>query len=100
MVSMVIVIFKPPCRISELLTFGSENVTQNVRISDTALPPCLRCGTFSPGSHSKPCGKRNTGKHMSSIAMQGDLAVPMRDGARLFANLFRPAGDGSYPVIM
>jgi predicted acyl esterase len=39
-------------------------------------------------------------KDMSSIAMQRDLAVPMRDGARLFANLFRPAGDGSYPVIM
>jgi predicted acyl esterase len=26
--------------------------------------------------------------------------VPMRDGAPLFANLFRPAADGSHPVIM
>ena len=37
---------------------------------------------------------------MSSIAIERDLAVPMRDGVRLFANLFRPAGDGSCPVIM
>ena len=35
-----------------------------------------------------------------SIAIERDLAVPMRDGARLFANLFRPASDGPYPVVM
>ena len=29
---------------------------------------------------------------MSSIVIERDLAVPMRDGVRLFANLFRPAG--------
>jgi uncharacterized protein len=34
------------------------------------------------------------------IAIERDLAVPMRDGVRLFANLFRPAAGGSYPVIM
>jgi hypothetical protein len=37
---------------------------------------------------------------MRSIAIERDLAVPMRDGMRLFANLFRPAAEGSYPVIM
>jgi hypothetical protein len=37
---------------------------------------------------------------MRSIAIDRDLAVPMRDGMRLFANLFRPAAEGSYPVIM
>jgi hypothetical protein len=37
---------------------------------------------------------------MRSIAIERDLAVPMRDGIRLFANLFRPAAGGSYPVIM
>ena len=37
---------------------------------------------------------------MRSIAIEHDLAVPMRDGVRLFANLFRPAANGSYPVIM
>ena len=37
---------------------------------------------------------------MRSIAMERDLAVPMRDGVLLFANLFRPSADGSYPVIM
>ena len=37
---------------------------------------------------------------MRSIVIERDLAVPMRDGVRLFANLFRPAADGLYPVIM
>ncbi len=37
---------------------------------------------------------------MKSIAMERDLAVPMRDGVRLFANLFRPTADRPYPVIM
>ena len=39
-------------------------------------------------------------QHMRSIAIERDLAVPMRDGVRLFANLFRPAADRPYPVIM
>jgi predicted acyl esterase len=37
---------------------------------------------------------------MPSIAIERDLVVPMRDGVRLFANLFRPAVDDRYPVIM
>jgi hypothetical protein len=37
---------------------------------------------------------------MTSLAIERDLAVPMRDGIRLFANLFRPATDGKYPVII
>ncbi len=32
--------------------------------------------------------------------MERDLAAPMRDGARLFVNLFRPDDDRPYPVIM
>jgi len=37
---------------------------------------------------------------MHPMVIERDLAVPMRDGVLLFANLFRPAADGSYPVIM
>jgi len=37
---------------------------------------------------------------MRSIAIEHDLAVPMRDGVRLFVNLFKPEAGGSYPVIM
>jgi hypothetical protein len=37
---------------------------------------------------------------MTSIAIEADLAVPMRDGVRLFANLFKPKTDRPYPVIM
>jgi len=37
---------------------------------------------------------------MASLAFERDLVVPMRDGVRLFANLFRPPSEGRYPVIM
>ena len=37
---------------------------------------------------------------MPSIATQRDLAVRMRDGTGLFANLDKPAADRAYPVIM
>jgi predicted acyl esterase len=37
---------------------------------------------------------------MDSIAIDRDLVVPMRDGVRLSANLFRPTAAGPYPIIM
>jgi predicted acyl esterase len=37
---------------------------------------------------------------MASIAIDRDLVVPMRDGVRLFANLFRPTAAGRYPIII
>lgn len=37
---------------------------------------------------------------MGSIVIERDLAVPMRDGVHLFANLYKPATDRAYPVIM
>jgi uncharacterized protein len=37
---------------------------------------------------------------MTSIIIERDVAVPMRDGVCLFANLFRPTADGPHPVIM
>jgi uncharacterized protein len=37
---------------------------------------------------------------MKSVAIERDLAVPMRDGVRLFANLFKPTVDQRYPAIM
>ena len=43
---------------------------------------------------------RSSLQNMPSINIERDIAVPMRDGARLFANLFRPLAVGRYPVIM
>ncbi len=37
---------------------------------------------------------------MNPIVVERDLAVPMRDGVRLFANLYKPAEGGPHPVIM
>jgi predicted acyl esterase len=37
---------------------------------------------------------------MIQIAIDRDVAIPMRDGVRLFANIYRPAVEHSCPVIM
>lgn len=37
---------------------------------------------------------------MPLITIERDLAVPMRGGVRLFANLYKPAAHGPYPVIV
>ena len=37
---------------------------------------------------------------MSSSTVDLDVLVPMRDGAKLRANIFRPAGDGRHPVLL
>jgi putative CocE/NonD family hydrolase len=37
---------------------------------------------------------------MTSIAIERDLVVPVRDGVRLFANLSRTGVEERYPVIM
>ena len=37
---------------------------------------------------------------MKSITVNRDLIVTMRDGVRLFANLFKPTADRPYPLIM
>lgn len=47
-----------------------------------------------------PCPDAGIGGETGSIVTRLELAVPMRDGVRLFANLFRPAADAAYPVIM
>jgi uncharacterized protein len=37
---------------------------------------------------------------MTSLTIERDLLVPMRDGVRLFANLYRPAAERPHPAIM
>jgi uncharacterized protein len=37
---------------------------------------------------------------LRSIVLDHDVDVPMRDGARLKANVFRPTAEGRYPVLM
>jgi predicted acyl esterase len=37
---------------------------------------------------------------MAKMTIERDVAVPMRDGLRLLANLYRPAVEDPCPVIM
>ncbi len=41
---------------------------------------------------------KNKGAH--GVVLDRDVDIPMRDGARLKANLFRPDDEGRYPVLM
>lgn len=37
---------------------------------------------------------------MHSLVIETDVPVPLRDGAAIYANVFRPAGDARVPVII
>ncbi len=37
---------------------------------------------------------------MASIVVETNVPIPMRDGARLFADIYRPAPSGRYPVLL
>jgi putative CocE/NonD family hydrolase len=36
----------------------------------------------------------------STITVERNVAVPMRDGVNLFTDIYRPAGDGPFPTLM
>jgi predicted acyl esterase len=35
-----------------------------------------------------------------SLAIERDVAIPMRDGSPLYANIYRPGDSDRYPVVM
>jgi predicted acyl esterase len=43
---------------------------------------------------------RKEAKKMIEIIAEKDVPIPMRDGLKLAANIFRPAGPGKFPVII
>src|SRR5262249_28045612 len=36
----------------------------------------------------------------NDIRLENHVAVPMRDGVTLYADVYRPAGEGKYPVLV
>jgi putative CocE/NonD family hydrolase len=59
---------------------------------------CLICVLISlPIAAAAPTGKTTA---TTSIVARYDVAVPMRDGVRLSANVFRPGEGGRYPAIL
>ena len=45
-------------------------------------------------------GAGETSEQISDPWSIGDAAVPMRDGVRLFADVYLPPGDGPFPVVL
>lgn len=39
-------------------------------------------------------------RNIRGIVKMTDVKVPLRDGSYVYADVFRPAGDGQYPVVM
>jgi predicted acyl esterase len=37
---------------------------------------------------------------MDDVRIEYDLRIPLRDGTRLAANLYRPAAPGRYPALL
>ena len=35
-----------------------------------------------------------------AVTVERDVVIPMRDGVRLYADVFRPSGDGPFPVLL
>ena len=42
----------------------------------------------------------STPDRFQNIKIKKNIAIPMRDGVRLYANLYKPSEDGKYPVIL
>ncbi len=54
-----------------------------------------------PRTLREPAAARNElRRNIRGIIRVTDVKVPMRDGSHLFADVFRPAAEGAYPVIM
>jgi predicted acyl esterase len=51
-----------------------------------------------PGGRGRRPGREPDGGF--GILVEKDVAVPMRDGVVLRANVFRPADEGKYPAIL
>lgn len=62
------------------------------------LPPFPASARVFPGSY--PTAKPRRAVDAIQVVTQRDVAVPMRDGVVLRANVFRPGRGGPYPVLV
>src|SRR5215469_7645708 len=55
---------------------------------------CLACtiGTGAAAAYQRPVSEK--------IRIVSNIAVPMRDGIKLYADLYRPVRDGRFPVVI
>ncbi len=56
----------------------------------------LAAGLRADGGHSFPASQ----PPRNDIRIENRVAIPMRDGVVLYADVYRPVGDGKYPVIV
>src|ERR1051326_7032605 len=66
--------------------------TVNSRARDTSHEPNDRAAPSQPGPRARP--------RPAPMILDRDAEIPMRDGARLRANIYRPDGPGQFPVLM
>jgi uncharacterized protein len=85
--------------VTSLAVGGPTLSNTSARISTRSLGASMR-----PGVHDLKQGKYPglgfEEREKQGILIQKDVAIPMRDGARLYANLFRPKGATRLPVIV
>jgi len=61
-----------------------------------ALALAVAAGQPADEKHSFPASQ----PPRNDIRIENRVAVPMRDGVNLYADVYRPVGDGKYPVIV
>ena len=77
--------------------------------SDTAVAGLLDTLNATPGAFAGPkprslrgaaAARNELRRNIRGIVKMTDVKVPLRDGSFVLADVFRPAADGEYPVVM
>lgn len=80
----------------------------DVELVDASAPGSQHAGPYSgfdPSTtilskgHKRP-GRDDVAAFQSDAVWEKDFAVPMRDGVKLRADIFRPTGEGKVPAIL
>jgi len=83
--------------------------TESAFASDPGIESLLRTLNASPDVYTamKPRGLRTAAaarnelrRNIRGIIKTTDVRIPLRDGSFVYADVFRPAADGHYPVVM
>ena len=72
-----------------------------LKLSFVALSLIVLCGAAALGYQAR--GQRGGAPAAAadpSIKIENNVLVPMRDGVRLAADIYRPAADGKFPVLL
>ncbi|WNV82960.1 CocE/NonD family hydrolase [Umezawaea sp. Da 62-37] len=79
--------------------FATDPMVEDLlRILDTA--PDVRAARTPRKLRTAEAARNELRRNIRGIIKTTDVRIPLRDGSFVHADVFRPAGDGQYPVVM